>query len=438
MVVLYSLFLMLLFHHLEGDPMRINVRNIVIAFLISNLLYTGVVMADESKNAEKVQALKDEVELLLQETKRLETEKTRLEAEQKLAEAKAGPSADAQEIERLKERIELLTEQKNLVNAYAPSFPPGLEGKITLDSNQSIEATAVAYRTMRSLVPSIIERLKTHLDGDTRIVLLTDIDKNALAAWELFSADLELLKNAYNKHIPKEEIAPVALLAGAGTIAKTASDLMALFRTDTEFKARTVTIPDESLIAEFANAFDDRVVYYSAGYPAWAGKTTPVVELLTPLNAARQEARARHQDRFDLLDKQAAEAKTDEDKSAIKVARTRTENQWADLEGAFTAFTKSLRERDTTTGATPLGQIARGYWLHDQFGESGKRTVGLSLKVLHAGGTYVLKKTFWNGTTMRQSGGIVIEYFLFDNTGRVLTSGTADEVREFPDLTIQQ
>lgn len=418
--------------------------SIIVLSAITSMLYMGVTMAEETENAGEVQALKDKIELLNKETELLKAEKLRLEAQKSLAEAKAEPSAEAQEIEQIKKKIELLTEQKNLVNTYAPSLPKGLEGSISLDENQSIEAIAVAYRTMRKLAPTIAERLKKRINENAQILLLTDIDKNALAARTLFNANLKLLINAYEEHLPEEQraagikFAPAALLAGAGTIVKTASDLMALFRTDTELKTRTVTISDKSLVAEFANAFSDRVVYCTEGFPAWASETSKIIEQLELLNNARQDARSRHQKWLDDIKNEAAGAKNDKDRPATIADQERIEAQWTDLESSSSALTKSLRERDTATGVTPLEHIARGHWLHGQLSDTEKQTVGLSLKVLYSGGTYVLKKTFFSGTTMRQSGGIVIEYLLFDKSGRILAAGTADEVREFPDLTIQQ
>lgn len=412
---------------------------VLIATLLAALTITGGAMAEEADSANENTALKERLALLDQERKVLEAERLLLEEQKKLGAARAGPSAVAEETLRLKERTERLKEEKSYISESSPSLPKGLEGSISVDQNQSIEASVAAYKTLNEVSLLIVDEIKEFLTEDRAVLLLNDTDTTALSGWSVFIADLTLLTDQLKQHATAQEISGAALFSGVGTVTKAAADIMALFRTDTEFKARSVTISDEALIAEVGKALGKRKKFYPSVFPAWSAKATEVAVHVSALRQVRDEAKARHLDRLKTIETLAATAATEEDKAAVNAARIRLESKWAELDSSYTAISNSLAKRDPATGLTPLAQLARGLWLSEQLSGSDGATTprGLVLRVLHSGGTYVLKKTFWSGTTMRQSGGVIAQYFLIDGDGEILSSGAVGKVREFGDLTVQ-
>lgn len=412
---------------------------VLIATLLAALTITGGAMAEEADSANENTALKERLALLDQERKVLEAERLLLEEQKKLGAARAGPSAVAEETLRLKERIERLKEEKSYISESSPSLPKGLEGSISVDQNQSIEASVAAYKTLNEVSLLIVDEIKEFLTEDRAVLLLNDTDTTALSGWSVFIADLTLLTDQLKQHATAQEISGAALFSGVGTVTKAAADIMALFRTDTEFKARSVTISDEALIAEVGKALGKRKKFYPSVFPAWSARATEVAVHVSALRQVRDEAKARHLDRLKTIETLAATAATEEDKAAVNAARIRLESKWAELDSSYTAISNSLAKRDPATGLTPLAQLARGLWLSEQLSGSDGATTprGLVLRVLHSGGTYVLKKTFWSGTTMRQSGGVIAQYFLIDGDGEILSSGAVGKVREFGDLTVQ-
>jgi len=412
---------------------------IVIVVVAIAVLGTGVAMASDTEEGDEIKALKAKIAVLEEEKRLLEAERLWLEEQKKLQDAQAGPSSTSKEAARLREQAALLTEQRNLINAYAPAIPAGLQGSISISDNQSIEAEASAYRTMRQVMTEIAKKIEAKVPASGTLLILTADDRAAVSTARLFLADMDLLKTAYENHAEAtlEGIPISAVLIGAGALAKTASDVMALFRTDTELKARAVSIPEEAVIAELAGQLTGRVLYYPAGFPAYAEGTTETVQLLAPLQEAREKANSRHRKSVAVLAKKISETKIDDEKAAATASKQALEDQWSAIEAAFSAFTNALRSRDATTGFTPLAQIIRGRWLQARLHAPDSEAFALTLRVLHSGGTYVLKKTFWKGTTLMQSGGIIVEYMLFDKDGILVKGGTTDRVREFSDLTLK-
>lgn len=411
----------------------------LIATLLAGLTITGGAMAEEADLANENAALKEKLALLEQERKVLEAQRLLLEEQKKLGAARAGPSADAEETLRLKERVERLKEEKAYISEASPSLPKGLEGSISVDQNQSIEASVAAYKTLDEIASLIVDAITEFLPEGQPVLLLNDTDTAALSGWSVFKADVALLTDQFKQHATAKEISGAALLSGVGTVTKAAADIMALFRTDVEFKARSVTISDEALIAEVGKALAKRRRLYPSVFPAWSAKASEVAEHISALRQVQDEARARHRDRLRTIETLAATAATEEDKAAVNATRIRLESKWTELDSSYTAITTSLAKRDPATGLTPLAQLARGLWLSEQFSGSDKepKAHGLVLRVLHSGGTYVLKKTFWSGTTMRQSGGVIAQYFLIDGKGEILSSGAIGKVREFSDITVR-
>ncbi len=349
------------------------------------------------------------------------------------------PEAKAlqEKIARLEQQTKLLEAERNLARAAAPTLPAGYQGNISLDENQSIEVQVALYRTMREVADQLVGSLVNSLPPDSAVVLLSEEDCNAIAAAQLFRFDLDALQRAYSRwgqraarrspiavrgFTESRELLPALGTVGIGVeaVAKTASELMALFRTDTEFKSRALQMSDEALVAEVAARLGTRVAYYPAAYPVHAYECRELTDSMEGLENARDSANQ-------------LRLKLDAWTPGKKERTAALLEEWNALESAHAKFLESLRSRDSGTGLAPLSLVARGCWLDRQLARSGH---GLRVKVLHSAGTYIVKKNF-AGTKVKPSAGIIVQYMLFEPTGRLSASGTIDRARKFPQLALK-
>lgn len=109
----------------------------------------------------------------------------------------------------------------------------------------------------------------------------------------------------------------------------------------------------------------------------------------------------------------------------------------------FDSFTKSLVEVNATTGVNPLTSFIKAENLRavlfdrDQQGNlSTEHAYWLQLKVVKAGGNNRIKTNliwdiFTGGNRLSHSGGAIIEYNLFDSTGRSVASDTLTQYTKY-------
>ncbi|MCA1733897.1 MAG: hypothetical protein LC732_09870 [Acidobacteria bacterium] len=251
-------------------------------------------MADDAPTSEEMKRLEEKIATLEKQKQLLEKERGVIEASRLLENAKAGPSATSRETAKLTEDLALLAEKQKAINALTPQLPQGLPGSITLDDSQLLEAQIVTYQTLSSIAGEIAKEVEKAGTGGA-IVLVTQDDLNALAAVQMFETERELLRLDLERHAP--EIAklslPAALLA-IGPLVKTAADVMALFRTDTEFKAKSIVVADEAFIASVAGHLEG-VRYYPAVFPSNALDLQALINAMKPLEQEFTAAMARHQ-----------------------------------------------------------------------------------------------------------------------------------------------
>lgn len=412
----------------------------LIASLITICLLTEVAMAQEPTKSPEVEKLEARIAELEKQKELLEKEKDLLDANRALEEAKAGPSSTALETEKLTERLALLVEQQKLVTALKPTLPQGLEGSITIDDNQFIEAQIAAYTTLQDAADEIARRIAQTFKGanapktgeaaasavdgtpaDPSVtILVTGSDLEGLEALALLEKEVEALTNQLKNHAPDVADLGIDPLLVVGPLLQTAADVAALFRTDTEFKARTIAIADEALIAAVAGRLSG-VRHYPGAFPSsdWN------LAMLRSLDDQFRAAKERHQ-------------KAISSTPADELARKRIEGfvtEWEQLEPRYKAFRDALGTRDPQTGTTPLAVVSRAAWLRDALKKTPRVVM---LKVLHAGGTYVLTKRFWRGATLAQSGGLIVQFMVFDGAGQLLDAGTVQRIRTFANLEVAQ
>jgi hypothetical protein len=263
--------------------------------------------------------------------------------------------------------------------------------------------------------------------------------------------DIELKGILPKELLPKSKIPQVKELVGgtaialAGATAKTAIDLISLFRTDVSLRYGNLTISDQALItavlkelaAQNIEVYDPSLVP-----PDMMSQESKVQDELRQIDQAQQRLEGLHgminADRSALAkkieqissDNAAADkgktggAETPEDKlQAVKdrlAALDREDQRRSATTSAIAAFRTGLIKADDNSGITALTNILHG----ENIASVATDAHWLWLKVAAAGGGYQTRQTLWGIlTNVSYSGGAIVEFQLFDKDGKVVAAG---------------
>src|ERR1051326_8927005 len=290
---------------------------------------------------------------------------------------KTDPPKDPQR-EQLQRELDLMTLQAQIATqqhtALLQSLPPSdvkpLDAKTTVDSNVVIEAEILAYRALHDVAKEIADKVT-----QGRTVLIHD--DAGIAAWNAFRtfvAQLHELGKTYDAIAPvNETFALDFTAAGMSVVAVTAAvktviDLMAPFRVERNIYGVAITIADLALASARQKAAA------AAGRTKDAPPDSPVKQRLQQLDVIRQ--------------------------------------------GYEDLFTHVVAE-----ASTALAALVRGAALNAQMSE--ENAVVLYLKVLRAAGTNETKRSLF-GSTLKHSGGVVVNYICFKTDATVIASGVLD------------
>lgn len=326
------------------------------------------------------------------------------------------------ELEKLQKELEKETllaqiavqKKKALTESLPPTSaitPP--EGKTEVDEKVLIEAQILAYR-MLDTAATAIANVVTPKAG-AAIVIHNSTDLAAVGAYRAFAGQMDVLAKQYATIAPGPAPVPqAAAIAGAGIVGVTAAvktviDLVALFRTDRKIQGVVVDITDLALVSEVAGklAANKKKVYVTELFPLEI-QTEHGATVQGHLDRVRDAAVAAK------LRVDALSAGTDKDKAGARL------NELDKIRAAF----DDLLTRVAGEGTGPvLGVLIRGAAVETFL----KKGNVLYLKVLKAGGTNETKKNiFGSSKEVQHSGGVIVNYVLFDTDGSVLLSSTVN------------
>jgi hypothetical protein len=310
--------------------------------------------------------------------------------------------------------------------ALTESLPPTstitpLEGKTEVDEKVLIEAEILAYRMLDAAATTIATAVAPK--AGAAIVIHNGADLAAVGAYRAFSGQMEALAKEYDAIAAPSQ--PDALaIAGAAIVGitaavKTVIDLVALFRTDRKIQGVQVEIMDLALVSEVAGklAANKKKVYISELYPLEI-QTEHGATVQGDLDRVRQAAIAAK------LRVDALVAGADKEKATARL------NALDTIRAAF----DDILTRVAAEGSGPvLATLIRGAAVETFL----KKGNVLYLKVLKAGGTNETKKNiFGSSKEVQHSGGVIVNYVLFDDDGSVLLSSTVNaysgEMKDVP------
>jgi len=304
-----------------------------------------------------------------------------------------------------------IAEQKK--KALTESLPPTStitppEGKTEIDDKVLIEAQILAYRMLDSAAATIANTVAPKTGAS--IVIHNSADLAAVGAYRAFSGQMEVLAKDYAAVAPAPAPAPAAIVGaiiGVTAAVKTVIDLVSLFRTDRKIQGVDVEITDLALVSEVAGKLAEKKkkVYVTELYPIEI-ESEHGATVQSHLDRVRDAAGAAKL-RVDGLD-----AGADKDKASARLA---------ELDRIRAAF-DDLLTRVAAEGSGPvLATLLRGAAV-ETFLKNGNV---LYLKALKAGGTNETKKNiFGRDKDVKHSGGVIVNYILFDTDGSVLLSST--------------
>lgn len=314
---------------------------------------------------------------------------------------------------------QIAEQKKNALNAsLPPTTATAPDGKTEVDEKVLIEAQILAYRMLDNTATEIADAVGAKVKGP--IVIHNSADLAALGAYRAFAGQMEVLAKDYAAVAPTGEEALAGFAAGiVGVTAavKTVIDLIALFRTDRQIKGVQIEIADLALASEVAGklASKQRKVYISELYPLEI-QTEHGKVVQAHLDKVRNAALAAAQ-RVNGL-----QPGTPKDEATARLKSLDT------IRASF----EDLLTRVAGEGAgAVLGTLVRGAAVETVLAEGHV----LYLKVLKAGGTNETKKNIFV-SNVQHSGGVIVNYVLFDKDGSVLLSSTVNaysgEMRAVP------
>jgi hypothetical protein len=363
--------------------------------------------------------IKKELEILKLLKEKAEAEKSIAEAEKAASEARiAGESARTLEtIKRDKELAELEKARNEASKAAAVAAVPSsdtkpLEGKTTIDDKVSIEPVVVAHAALNGIGVEIAAEIAAALQKSKSNKVVVYNEAAAQNLWQLRAVmnELTFLNQQLEAAVSGTATGPSLLLLPqlAGAFGRSVSDLVGLFRTDTELKGKDITLNESAIVAAVAR----ELITKTAGdqpirvfYPS-----------LTPLPGRESSELTRELDRLASSRKRAPGAlkKFEEAKRVDDAARLKTVVEHVDR--FFTALTTQA-----TGGETALTRALR---MEKLLQAATNNAAMLFLKAEAAGGSNIIKSNLWTGSHLTHSAGAAVSYILLDADGAICAART--------------
>lgn len=343
-------------------------------------------------------------------------------------------------LEREKELAEIeaaiAKSRKDVLDAAPKPKATPNTGDLTL-SGEDIGYDIIVYRELGKTTTRIASSLQRTVPDSATIAIF---DSSAFADWTFYrrslplfkiviedlTADYCLIANKEESDVKSLDLTSTGFataIAGAGNIVGQFADLLSYFKTQTTMTGKTVTIPEEAVVASlFSNLSRDNgltLLYpktFGLDAPVFCGQTTTARSCCAKGAGDCTETRPVYcSEVANSLDalyraRRAAFAAKGQSPELRK------------LENYFAEFLKLVSDATPTTTETVLKKFVNA----EQFAQLQKRPnlYYLEIKSLRAVGTQrVRKNLFFLTDKLDYSGGLVVQWTLFDKDGQVKNSG---------------
>ena len=346
-------------------------------------------------------------------------------------------SADSPELAAIKrdnallqQRVAQLEQTKKLVDALTPTLPEGAKGTLTL-SGEPLESRMLAYREIDRGGEGISDRVRTKV-GSAPVIVHDAAALASLARYRAFVAQLErdITSVRLELSVARKTIAPpertekglesVGMLVQAApmvasAVIKSVTGLIALFRQDTTVASITLTVADTTLVAAVCGHLASegiKIYHASLVTPASAPASSALLKQLDTL----WDLRAQSQELLNDIVK-AKQGKPEAETAVLAAAQARVTSVTAGLD----ELRASLGKTDPTSGITPLADLLRA----EALAAVAASAFVLWVKVSAAGGSSEVRQpgAFQRSGKRRYSGGVLVEFLLFDAGGAIVDGG---------------
>jgi len=318
------------------------------------------------------------------------------------------------ELDRATLRAQIAQQERTALTQSLPETETkALDGTTSVDANVVIETEILAYRMMRNLAVKIADEVARATEGRS-ILIHSEADMSALTAFRAFDQQLRQLAAAFDEIAPVQNavqdeaaLSSVLIATAVATVAaKTVLDLVGLVRSDRAITGVLITMEDLALVSEVGGALakKKRKVFITHLYP----RTAHTERIESAMDYVRTQAAAAHE-RIEALP-------DDEEKRRAQERFFRLEEGRRSYEDMITGV--------VADSSNALGALVRGAGIDSLLGEEPGASV-LYLKILRSAGTNETRRTLLS-SNVRRSGGVIVNYILFDADGSILLSSTAD------------
>jgi hypothetical protein len=316
------------------------------------------------------------------------------------------------ELDRATLRAQLATQQREaLTSSLVPVDTKPLEGTTTVDAGAVIETEILAYRMLRRLAAKIAADVE-RATQERAILIHSEADMAALTAFRAFDRQLAQLAAAFDDlaaapaPAPDDVLMSMAAVVATTTAAKAVLDFTSLFRRDRTLAGVAITMEDLALVSEVGGALArrKRKVFVTHLYP----HTSETERIESALDAVRMRAAAAHERIGAIAD--------EEEKRRAQDRYLRLDEGRRSYEDMITGV--------VAEGSNALATLVRGAGVDALLNQERGASV-LYLKILKAAGTNETRRNLFR-STLKRSGGVVVNYILFDTDGSILLSSTAD------------
>lgn len=351
-------------------------------------------------------------------------------------------------LERAKELAELeaqIAESKKKVLDAMPTAKASPKSGTVIVSGEDLSQDVVVYRELKKATDRVADSLRKKVPKNATIAIFNPRD---FADWSFYRRSLPLFKiviedltedyclvarsQPIDESVKSTSISGLAgTISGAGNIVGQFADLLSYLKTDTTAVGKSVTISEESIVASLFSELDrdeGLILLYPNTFaidsPIYCGNSTVTKACCGPAGQECTETRQTYcSEVANLLDRLYRARRA-------AFAAKQQSPELRKLENYFAEFLKLVSDATPANAETALKKYVNA----EQIAELQKRNdlYYLEIKSLRAVGVQRTRKNlFFLSDRLDYSGGVILQWTLFDKDGRIRDSGIETSYNAF-------
>jgi len=349
-----------------------------------------------------------------------------------------------QEISELRKKKELSEAEKEYIKSLLPqSSTPGATGALSVQDTEYLEGAMLAYGTTAAAAREIATRLSDLQPPPKAVFLLNETDVRELGALQAFEAQVQVVGNHYE--ILRKMPPPKATVSGAPDTAqkftfalpgaaaaveavpgaiKSVLDIVNLFRTDVDIKARSITLEERAFFAQVYEQVSARnIAIYDGGLLALGTVDASAVRdrLLEDISRVQKQKACAMVHLGELEEAAAAVSKKQVQEKTVPSEFAWRIAQWQKFIADADAFLATFAKPE---GAATFAALLRAAALRAHLQPKETHARFLYLKIDKAGTVQTTRKNNFTGSKFFHNGGTILTYAVLGTDGRIEVANT--------------